>query len=685
MPETNKMIVFPEGRLLHGGDYNPDQWLKYPEILKEDLEWMKQAQVNCVTLGVFSWVKLEPFDGEYEFSWLHEIIDRLYKNGIYTILATPTGALPMWLSSENEEVRMMDDRGTRRLPGSRHNFCPSSPKMRQKMRQIDSRLSEEFGKHPGVIAWHISNEYGGRDGDCHCPYCEAAFRTWLQNRYGSLENLNESWWTGFWSHTYTDWEQIHSPSSIGENGLHGLKLDWRRFCSDQLLDFCKEEIRSVRAHSELPVLTNLMVFFKPLDYFKWAKELDMVSLDNYPSWHSQQDDIREGQIASAVFHLTRSLKKAPFLLMESTPSLVNWKQDNMVKRPGMHGLSSLQAVAYGADSVQYFQWRKSRGGVEKYHGAVIDHRNGNQTRTFREVAHLGGRLAKISKKVIGTLQKPKAALIFDWENWWAVEDVQAVSNHIDYLDTVLRYFRPFWNRGIDVDIINMDGDLIGYSLVVAPMNYMYRGNYMEHVRDFVKKGGTYVTTYWSGEVDGSDLCFLKSHPLSDVLGIEPEEIDAPVGQWRNMVSYQGKEYQVEGLTAILHTTTAKALAVYEKDFYKGSPAVTENHFGEGDAYFIASENEDAFHEEFFDNLFGKLHLESGFGANLPAGVTVTVRKKTDEKMQPDNIQAAVWFLQNFRAEEVQVTIEKSYIDIETGEQVTGTIVLEPYMCRILEG
>lgn len=665
--------------LLHGGDYNPDQWLDYPDILEEDVRLMKEACVNCVTLGVFSWSRLEPEEGVFDFDWLEEIINRLYREGICTILATPTGAMPHWLTEKYEEVRKMNGDGVRRKHGQRHNFCPSSPVMRRKMRGINKALSERFGNNPAVIAWHISNEYGGDvDGvDCHCPYCEAAFQDWLKKRYQTLDALNHAWWTGFWSNTYTEWTQIHSPSQFGEHTMHGVKLDWKRFVSSQILDFCKDEIKSIRAASKKPVTVNMMGSFEPLDYFKWAKEVDLTALDSYPFWHMAEDDAQMGMLSSFNHTLTRSLKKQPYLLMESVPSAVNWAPKNTLKRPGMHELSSLQAVAHGSNSVQYFQWRKSRGGSEKYHGAVIDHKNGADTRVFRDVKRLGERLRNISARVLGTCNRPKIAILFDWENGWAADDAQAVVNPLEYRRRWMEYYRGFWEMGIDVDIIDMDDSMDGYSLVVAPLNYMYRGKYADNVRRFVESGGTYVTTYWSGEVDESDLCFLGEHPLRDVLGIRTEEIDVMPEHVKNTVLCNGKSYAIKELCSIVHAESAEVLAVYEKDFYAGYPALTRNKYGKGTAYYIAAEADTEFIKDLYHSLTEETGTACTLKADFPAGVTVTERKGTQE-------QKSLWFVQNFNAGEAAVSLGDVYRDIESGQTMSGDIILEGYQCLILE-
>ncbi len=663
--------------ILHGGDYNPDQWLNHPDILEEDIRLMKKAFVNCVSLGIFAWAKLEPEEGRYEFEWLEAIIQKLYENGIYTILATPTAAMPQWLTEKYEEVMQVDEYGLRNLPGNRHNFCPSSHVMREKMRQMNRGLSKRLGSHPGVIAWHISNEYGGngRDSSCHCPLCQDSFRSWLKEKYETLDALNHAWWTSFWSHTYTDWKQIRSASARGENLLHGLNLDWKRFVSRQLLAFCKEEIQAVRQYSNLPTTVNMMGFFKHLNYFEWAREVDIISWDSYPSWHSEKDEIGVAVAAAAQHSMMRSFKKAPFLLMESTPSFVNYKPKNTLKRPGLHSLSSLQAIAHGSNSVQYFQWRKSRGSCEKFHGAVIDHKNNENTRVFRDVTEVGKRLKALSDRLYNTCNQAKVAIVYDWENRWAMEDAYAVEYPMDYTALFLSYYRPLWEMGIDADVLDMKGELDGYRLVIAPLNYMYRGDYADRVRRFVEAGGCYVTTYWSGEVDDTDLCFLGGHPLRDVLGIRTEEIDAPGDYYKNQVEYAGSCYNVTGLCGLVHAQGAKVLATYKTDFFKGFPALTENTFGRGKAYYIASQNENAFIRAVYEEIFEQAGMNCGFKAELGEGVTVACR--TGERIK-------IWFLQNFNRDSAVVKLKGVYRDMETQEVLEGDIKLEAFTCLILE-
>lgn len=671
---TNPLNKYP--KLLHGGDYNPEQWLQYPEILTEDLRLMKKAHVNCVSLGMFSWSTLEPKENNYQIEWLETIINRLYENGIYTILATPTAAMPHWLTQHYPEVMQVKSDRIRNLPGRRHNFCYTSPIMREKTKKINERLSKTLGHHPAVILWHISNELGGNfsDSACHCPLCQQSFREWLKEKYQTLDHLNHAWWSTFWSHTYTDWEQIHSPAPHGENLLHGLNIDWRRFVSSKILDFCQKEIDSIKAYSDnLPVTTNMMHFFQPLDYYKFGKLLDIISWDSYPSWHSEQDDIDIAVCAAANHNIMRSIKKAPFLLMESAPSITNWKPRNILKRPGMHELSSLQAIAHGSNSVQYFQWRKSRGSFEKFHGAVIGHDGTENTRTFREVSKLGDRLEKVSDNISKSINLAEVAIIFDWENWWAIDDATGPMKEMNYVDTILSHYKPFWESGVDVDIIDMDYNIEDYKIVIAPMNYMYKAEYIERVKSYVQNGGTYITTYWSGIVNETDLCFLGNSPLYEVLGIHSEEIDAPNEHYKNSMIFHEKEYKVMDLCEIIRLNGAESIGQYTADYYAGSPSLTKNSYGSGISYYLAAKTEASFLRDFYDSLIETCNVSRNLNTELPYGVTITKRCG----------EADILFLQNFNNHSVTIALPENYYDIETEETLTGTLLLNSYECRMI--
>ncbi|SEO11771.1 beta-galactosidase [Amphibacillus marinus] len=632
-----KPVIKKAPYLLHGADYNPEQWLDYPGVFEEDLRLMKLAKCNVMSVGIFSWVKLEPEESTYNFEWLDHVIDQLHANGVSVLLATPSGARPAWMSEKYPEVLRVSANRVRNLHGMRHNHCYTSPIYREKIKQMNTKLAERYSDHPGVIGWHISNEYGG---DCHCDHCQHAFRDWVKAKYQTLDKLNQAWWTTFWSHTYTSWSQVESPAPHGETMVHGQNLDWKRFVTDQTLDFYRHEVKPLKEkNAELPVTANFMEAFEGLNYAKFADDLDVVSWDSYPTWHFSDDDLDVAAWTSLNHDMFRSLKNGkPFLLMESSPSSTNWQAISKLKKPGMHVLSSIQAVAHGSDSVQYFQWRKSRGSSEKFHGAVVDHAGHEHTRVFQDVTNVGEALEQLNE-ITGSSVKPEVAIIFDTENRWALNDAQGPRNiGVHYERTVKEHYRTFWDQGIPVDIISADRDLNQYKLVVAPMLYMVHEGVGERIEAFVKAGGTFVTTYWSGIVNENDLCFLDGFPgpLRKTLGIWSEEMDALSDGQPNSIKLEADNtfgisgsFSAKELCDLIHLEGAESLATYQSDFYVGMPALTVNHFGEGEAYYIASRNEAAFTSQFFTQLVKKAGITPVLNCQLPKGVTAQIRSSED--------------------------------------------------------
>lgn len=589
-----KKTLFPViGGFMHGGDYNPEQWLDRPDILKEDIRMMKKAGINSATLGVFSWSVYEPAEGEYHFGWLKEIMDKLYENGIYTVLATPSGARPAWLDEKYPEALRTDSYGHKYHHGIRHNHCMSSPVYRSKVSNIIHKLVENVGNHPGLLMWHISNEFGG---ECYCPLCIKRFQDYLADKFDNdISKLNHAWWNTFWSHNYNSFSQIEPPFKNGENSIPGLDLEWKRFTSWNMTDYMKSEIKLVKELTPgLPVTTNFMELYGGLDYRVLAKELDIVSWDAYPRLHNEWESFTESMEGNSFSHaLLRSMKRGqPFMMMESAPGLVNWQEYNKVKRPGVHKLFSMQALACGSDTVQYFQWRKGRGSFEQYHGAVVDHLGKDDTRIFKEVEDLGAALKKISQAA-GSVIQAKAALLYDWDNKWAIEDIKGLSNFTKNYDAVcISFYREFLRLGVEMDVIASDSGFMDYDIVVAPMLYMLRPGVADEMKEFVNKGGQLLATYLTGYVDINQLCYLGGFPgdgLTSLFGVTSEEIDTLYPSDSNGAEFMdGSTGTIKDYAETLRVDGAELLATYTDDFYKGTPVVTAKKYGKGMAYYVGA-------------------------------------------------------------------------------------------------
>jgi len=631
-------------KILYGGDYNPEQWPE--DTWEEDMRLLKLAHIDVVTLNVFSWASLQPDEDTYCFEKLDKIMETVRKHGLKVCLATSTGAHPAWMARKYPDILRTEFNGMKRKFGGRHNSCPNSPTYRKYSVRLATKLAERYKDYENIVAWHISNEYGG---ECYCENCEKAFREWLKNRYKTIDELNRAWNNSFWGHTMYDWEDVVLPNMLSEHFaddktmFQGISLDYRRFNSDSILECCKLEYDALKAVTpDIPITTNMMGTYKALDYQKWAKALDFISWDNYPS--------NEDSIASiALRHdLMRGIKQGkPFALMEQTPSVTNWLPYNALKRPGVMRLWSYQAVAHGADTVMFFQMKRSIGACEKYHGAVIDHVGNGNTRVFREVSALGAELDTIGDLTLGARTPAKAAIYFDWENWWAIEYSAGPSVRLHYIDEILKYYTAFNTLNIPVDFIGVEDELSSYNVVIAPVMYMVKDGYDEKIRNFVQNGGSFLTTFFSGYVDKNDLVTVGGYPgkLRDILGIWVEEEDALPEGVTNSFLYNDVTYPAELICDLLHTETAVSYCGYESDFYKGMPVITENRFGKGNAYYIATSSNESFYEKFLKDICEKAGVEPV--ADTPKGVEATIR---------ENEKGVFLFLLNHTDEEQSVNL-----------------------------
>ncbi|GHV66512.1 beta-galactosidase [Spirochaetia bacterium] len=662
MPNQPIVARFPH--IIHGGDYNPEQWLSWKDtIWKEDMRLAKLAGINSLSVGIFSWAALEPAEGEYHFEWLDEVMNLLAENNMVAVLATPSGAKTAWMSQKYPEILRVNAARQRQLHGGRHNHCLTSPAYRRKVTEMNTRLAQRYKDHPALGVWHVSNEYGG---ECHCPLCQAEFRLYLKNKYGTLEKLNAAWWTSFWAHTYTDWEQIESPSPIGEDVLHGLKLDWKRFTTERFVDFYLHEIKPLKEYTPgVPCTANLMGTYPGIDYFRFAEVLDVASWDSYPQWTGGDDTVL-GARTAFLHDLTRGLKDKPFMLMESCPSATNWRPVTKLHRPAVHKLQSLQALAHGADSVQYFQFRKSRGSCEKFHGAVVDHEGTENTRVFKDIAEVGECLKGLDG-LIGADTPAKAAIIYDWNVRWALEDAKGfLQSQTGYEETVIAHHRSFWKKGIPVDVIDPTRSFDKYSVLVAPMLYLLRQGAAKKIDDFVQRGGIFIATYITGYVNETDLCYLGGFPgdgLKETLGIWNEEIDSLYPQDENAICWKGKQYRAKDFCELIHLQGAEALGSYAADFYQGRPALTVNRRGKGKAYYIAARTDDNFLDDFYAEIASEADLKPALPGSLPAGVSAQLRTKGKKEFV---------FIQNFTNE--QKTVDSGTEGLKTLAPFESVIV-----------
>lgn len=658
----------PFKRILYGGDYNPNQWPR--EIWEQDMAYFKDARINSATINVFSWAKIQPSEEEYCFDELDDIVQMLSAEDYDIVLATSTGALPAWLYKRYLEVGRTDYQGRQHRFGQRHNACPNSPVFQKYASALAEHLVKRYGNNKHITCWHISNEYGG---ECYCENCAKAFRVWLRRKYQTIDAVNKAWNLEFWGHTVYDWDEIVPPNVLGdgmENGTDtafaGLSIDYRRFMSDSMLENFKMERDVIRKYDpQTPITTNLMGTYKFLDYFKWAKEMDIVSWDNYPSYNTPWS-------FTAMSHdLMRGLKNAPFMLMEQTPSQQNWQPYNSLKKPGQMRAQSLQTVAHGADTVQFFQLRRSIGGCEKFHGAVIGHAGTTNTRVFREVKQLGEELERLGSSILGSVNEADVGIIFDWDNYWALEYTSGPTTDLTYVDQIHQYYRYFYEKNIGVHMIPFDADFSKYKVLVAPVLYMVKGGLKEALTHFVENGGILITTFMSGLVDQSDNVYLGGYPgpLKDLAGIWVEEIDALAPEQTNRIVFaDGTEDTCRMLCDVIHLEGAQCLATYASNFYANTPAVTKNSFGKGITYYVGTN----LSTEGLNKVLEMLCTDAGLSSVIEENTELEVTCRKAEN-------CSYYFLFNFKDKEIPLpSCFAGCKDLLTGETIPADTVMNQY-------
>lgn len=618
-------------RFLYGGDYNPEQWPE--DTWANDIQVFKQAHLNSATINVFSWALLEQREGEYDFSKLDKIVKELSDANFDIVLATATAAMPAWMFKKYPDVARVDYQGRRHVFGQRHNFCSNSKNYQVLASKLVKKIVSRYYKNPHIKVWHVNNEYGG---NCYCDNCQNTFRDWLKYKYKNLETLNKAWNMNVWGHRIYDWDEIVVPNELGdawgaggtETIVSALSLDYLRFQSESLLKLFKMEKAIIKKYDPVALVTTNFHALpnKLLDYQKWAKEQDIISYDSYPSYNMPTYQ------SAFLYDLMRSLKHQPFMLMESTPAQVNWQPYSPLKRPGQMAATELQAVAHGADTVQFFQLKQAIGGSEKFHSAVISHSQRTDTRVFKEVTELGEKLEKTGSTILGSKTKAKVGIVFDWNNFWSYEYIDGITQDLDYVESILDYYKQFYKRNIPTDIISVDDDFSQYDLVVAPVLYMIKSGLAEKIDQYVKRGGNFVASYLSGIVNENDSVYLGGYPgpLKDVLGIWVEESDAVIPGQKITVSLDSNNYQANLICDLLHLEGAHALGNYNSEFYKETPAVSENKWGKGTSWYIGTQLDEAGLSKIFDHLISIVNIKSLIETKTDLEITKRVTKSGKE-------------------------------------------------------
>ena len=631
--------------IAYGGDYNPEQWPR--ETWAEDMRLMREAGVNRVSVGIFSWAKLEPEEGRYEFDWFDDVLGMLADNGIEVCLATPTASPPPWFSVAYPQALPVSESGSPLYHGSRQAFDPSSDEYLAKALAITEQVARRYADHPALAMWHLHNEYG-----CHNArsYSEAAtekFRAWLRERYGDLDGLNEAWGTAFWSQAYSSWDQVRVPLPTPTIPNPAHVLDFKRYSSHRLTRLYEAEAEVVRRYSDKPLTTNFMTGSHPeIDLWEFAEHVDVVSTDHY-----LEPPFEHVNLAFAADYARSLGGGRPWVLMEHSTSAVNWQGRNRAKAPREMIRNSMSHLARGADAIMFFQWRASRQGAEKWHSGMVPHA-GADSRIWREVRELGARLGDLAE-LEGSTVSAEAAILWDYQNLWATEHEAKPTSELDVKHIRDSYYAALWRAGITADVAHPEGDLSGYRLVVVPAVYLMSRAAAGNLKDFVRSGGTALISPYSGIADETDTVYLGGYPgaLTDLVGVRSDEFYPLVDETVTLAS---------GGTGTIWTESAEARGAEVRDTYgDGTPAWTVNRYGEGRAHYLTTFVDDAT----LDRVLAAAAADAGVSpaAEAPAGVEVVRRSHPDGRS---------WLVcVNHLAEDVEVKTAEATVEVPAGEVV----------------
>ncbi|SEM52124.1 beta-galactosidase [Streptacidiphilus jiangxiensis] len=616
---TTRRLTDRLGGLAFGGDYNPEQWDE--EVWKQDDELMRRAGVNLATVGVFSWALLEPEEGRYDFAWLDAHLDRLHTNGVAVDLATPTASPPPWFTLAHPDALPVGPDGTRLTHGSRDTYCLAAPAYRDAARGLASVLAERYGDHPAVVLWHVHNEYVTL---CWCDRTAAAFRVWLRARHGSLDALNEAWGTAFWSQRYTSWEQVLPPRATQWHKNPGQALDFRRFWSDETLAAYREQRDAIRAHSDRPVTTNLMLpGYQNLDLWDFGREVDLVSIDHYPTAPGVD------AAADTAFGADRARSfagGAPWLLMEQGTNTVYAGDRTLGKEPGEILRHSLGHIARGSEGALFFQWRQSRAGAETWHSAMVPHA-GPDSRTFREVARTGAAVGRLGE-LAGSTVRAEVAVLHDSDAWWALDVDGLPSAELDYHAALRRAHRALWDAGVTTDFAHPEQELGRYRLVVAPALFLLSDAGAVNLRRYVEGGGTLFVQHATGYVDDrlhARLGGYPAAPLREALGIRVEEY-RPLRREERITLSDGSH--ATAWSESLRAEGAETIASYTHGLLAGTPALTRHSFGAGQGWYLSARLDDTDHAALVARLLDATGVRPEL-PGLPPGVEAVTRHAAD--------------------------------------------------------
>jgi beta-galactosidase len=656
-----------------GSAYYPEHITS--ERVAADAQLMQAAGFSLVRMGEFAWCFVEPDDGRFDFTWLDHAIDTLARQDIQALVATPTASPPKWLMDKHPDIYQITENGQQREWGARREYCVNNKNYHFYTARVVTAIADHYHANPHVIGYQLDNEFMAERPYCYCSTCQGEFRSWLREKYHTIEAFNHRCGTAFWGLSYRHWDEIVLPK---QNQNPSLVLEMYRFFSDSFLKYV--QLQTDILHRLSPgktVMHNICSsgFVNNLDLYRLGKVVDIVGLDNYPQGWTLETELRnyapiayDPSVASLALAYTRAVQKAPFWVTEKQIS-----PGGGPLLPGFARMWTYQELAHGGRMFLFFPWRPCPYGVENSLLGVVDY-DSVPRRRYTEVQRIANELAALPPALTASIPRAQAALLRDFDTDWALTTDPCSPQH-RYQRHLLKYSQALFRNQINVDVVSPQDDWSSYCLLIAPSLLLMNDTLAARLEAFARNGGTLVITFLSGLRDMESVFITEPFPgkLKALTGVEIEEQDNQLQQ--GPVTFHLLEngdtqehFACNWWCDVLKPISAKVLAEYDPPrYYAGAPAITENAFGRGRVIYMGTLPD----EDFLQAFVGRLASESGIPRPVISAspLVEVVHTRADG--------ADYVFVLNFSQEPQTITFKRPYVLLSTGQRMGETYVIHP--------
>lgn len=623
------------------------------ERLDEDIRLMKAAGINVVRIAESTWSTYEPRDGEFDFSSVLTVLERMHANQIAVIIGTPTYALPAWLAKKHPSVMATTPQGVNKY-GPRQKMDITSPVYLRYAERIIRQLLQATAQHPAVIGFQVDNETKYYD-SCG-EHVQRGFIQQLKQRFnGDLQQLNAAFGLDYWSNRIDAWEDFPPLESTINASLGAAFQHYQRQLVTDFLAWQAALVREYRQPAQF-ITHNFDFEWRTwsygvrgeVDHFAASEALDITGVDIY---HPSQHQLTGAEIAFCG-DIARTTKDASYLVLETeAQAFKNW-----TPYPGQLRLQAFSHIASGAGMIGYWHWHSLHNSFETYWKGLLSH-DLQPNPVYREAQQIGAELARLSPQLAG-LQKPNRVALLVSNDCLTAIDWHPYQGHQfgrhrehQYNDLFRRYYDTLYRMNVEVDILTPDDPRIErYQLLVVPLLYAVTDEVLQRLNRFVAEGGHILYSFKSGFADADLKVRHERQPaiIRETIGasyqlfVEPHEVTLQ----SEVLDLPPQHGEVSHWMELLEVDNAGAevWARYQHPYWGKYAAIVHNRSGKGSATYIGCDISEAALQAVMTRLLPQAGVHDVSGHRFPLVVKHGVSRTGHSLM----------FYLNFSAEPLSV-------------------------------